>query len=218
MHLGIIMDGNRRFAKKNLLSSISGHQNGFKNLLLITSIAPKYHVKSLTVYALSTENFKNRPTDEISNICMILKKGLEQYSNQLIEDGVKIKFLGNLSVFNQELQGLMANIESKTSNNTKLTLQVCLNYGGRDEIVYAVNQLLGKEFITEQDIKNHLYSPIEPDLIIRTGGDVRLSNFLTWQATYSELYFTDKLWPEFDESDLEIAIRQFQSKDRRFGR
>jgi undecaprenyl diphosphate synthase len=218
MHLGIIMDGNRRFAKKNLLSTISGHQNGFKNLLLITSIAPKYDVQSLTVYALSTENFKNRPTDEISNICMILKKGLEQYSNQLIEDGVRIKFLGNLSVFNQELQDLIANIESKTSNNTKLTLQVCLNYGGRDEIVYAVNRLIGRESITEQDIKDHLYSPIEPDLIIRTGGDVRLSNFLTWQATYSELYFTDKLWPEFDESDLKKALRQFQSKDRRFGK
>jgi undecaprenyl diphosphate synthase len=197
---------------------MSGHQNGFKNLLLITSIAPKYNVQSLTVYALSTENFNNRPTDEISNICMILKKGLEQYSNQLIEDGVRIKFLGNLSVFNQGLQDLMADIESKTSVNIKLTLQVCLNYGGRDEIVYAVNQLLGKESVNEQDIKDHLYSPIEPDLIIRTGGDVRLSNFLTWQATYSELYFTDKLWPEFDESDLEIAIRQFQSKDRRFGR
>jgi undecaprenyl diphosphate synthase len=218
MHLGIIMDGNRRFAKKNLLSTISGHQNGFKNLLLITSIAPKYDVQSLTVYALSTENFKNRPTEEISNICMILKKGLEQYSNQLIEDGVRIKFLGNLSVFNRELQNLMANIESKTSNNTKLTLQVCLNYGGRDEIVYAVNQLIGRESITEQDIKDHLYSPIEPDLIIRTGGDVRLSTFLTWQATYSELYFTDKLWPEFDESDLKKTLRQFQSKDRRFGK
>jgi undecaprenyl diphosphate synthase len=218
MYLGIIMDGNKRFAKKNLLSTMSGHQNGFKNLLLIASIAPKYNVQSLTVYALSTENFNNRPTDEISNICMILKKGLEQYSNQLIEDGVRIKFLGNLSVFNQELQDLMADIESKTSVNIKLTLQVCLNYGGRDEIVYAVNQLLGKESVNEQDLKDHLYSPIEPDLIIRTGGDVRLSNFLTWQATYSELYFTDKLWPEFDESDLEIAIRQFQSKDRRFGR
>jgi undecaprenyl diphosphate synthase len=218
MHIGIIMDGNRRFAKKNLLSTISGHQNGFKNLLLITSLAPKYSIESLTVYALSTENFKNRPTDEISNICMILKEGLEQYSTKLIEDGVKINFLGNLSVFSQNLQDLMADITAKTINNTKLTLQVCLNYGGRDEIVYAVNQLLGRDKITEQDILDQLYSPIIPDLIIRTGGDIRLSNFLTWQSTYSELYFTDKLWPEFDEKELKKAIEQFQSKERRFGK
>jgi undecaprenyl diphosphate synthase len=218
MHIGIIMDGNRRFAKKNLLSTITGHQNGFKNLLFITSLAPKYSIESLTVYALSTENFKNRPADEISNICMILKKGLEQYSTKLIEDGVKIKFLGNLSVFTQDLQDLMTYITAKTINNTKLTLQVCLNYGGRDEIVYAVNQLLGRDKITEQDILDHLYSHIVPDLIIRTGGDIRLSNFLTWQSTYSELYFTDKLWPEFDEDDLKKAIEQFQSKDRRFGK
>jgi undecaprenyl diphosphate synthase len=212
------MDGNRRFAKKNLLSTISGHQNGFKNLLLITSLAPKYRIESLTVYALSTENFRNRPADEISNICMILKKGLEQYSTKLIEDGVKIQFLGNLSVFTQDLQDLMADITARTVNNTTLTLQVCLNYGGRDEIVHAINQLLGRTSITEQDILDHLYSPIIPDLIIRTGGDIRLSNFLTWQSTYSELYFTDKLWPEFDENELKKAIEQFQSKERRFGK
>jgi undecaprenyl diphosphate synthase len=218
MHIGIIMDGNRRFAKKNLLSTISGHQNGFKNLLLITSLAPKYKVESLTVYALSTENFRNRQADEISNICLILKKGLEQYSTKLIEDGVKINFLGNLLVFSQDLQDLMADITAKTINNTKLTLQVCLNYGGRDEIVHAVNQLLGRDKIIEQDILDHLYSPIIPDLIIRTGGDIRLSNFLTWQSTYSELYFSDKLWPEFDEYELKKAIEQFQTKERRFGK
>jgi undecaprenyl diphosphate synthase len=218
MNIGIIMDGNRRYAKKHLLSSLSGHQNGFKNLLKIASLAPKYNIQTLTVYALSTENMKSRSEEEISNICLILKKGLEQYTTKLNEDNVKVQFLGNLSVFTQDLQELMTVMETQTINNSLLTLQICLNYGGRDDIVYAVNKLLGRSNVTEQDILEHLYSPIEPDLIIRTGGDVRLSNFLTWQSTYSELYFTDKLWPEFDEEELAKAIEQYNSKDRRYGK
>lgn len=217
MNIGIIMDGNRRFAKKNLLSTISGHQNGFKNLLSIAALCPKYNIKSLTVYALSTENIKNRSQDEVDNICMILKKGIEQYSSKLIQDGVKVEFLGNLTVFNSELQELMNDITEKTISNNHLILQVCLNYGGRDDIVQAVNKLLHLDSVTEQDILNNLYSPIEPDLIIRTGGDYRLSNFLTWQSTYSELYFTDKLWPEFNEEELQKALNSFTSKERRFG-
>ncbi len=212
------MDGNRRFASNNLLSTLTGHQNGFKNLLLITSLAPKYNIDTLAVYALSTENFKSRSKEEIDNICSILKKGLEQYASKLVADGVKIQFLGNLEVFSKELQQLMIQTVDQTKHNSKLTLQICLNYGGRDEIVYAVNQLLTKQSITEQDITEHLYSSIEPDLVIRTGGDYRLSNFLTWQTIYSELYFTDKLWPEFDEQELAKAIEDYKSKNRRFGK
>ena len=217
MNIAIIMDGNRRFAAKNLLSTLSGHQNGFKNLLNIASIAPKFWVKTLTLYALSTENFKNRDSSEIANICMIVQKGLEQYSQKLIDDKVKVEFLGNLTVFSPELQELIESITTRTRDNTLLTLQICLNYGGRDEIVQAVNKLLNKTEVSEEDITNALYTPIEPDLIIRTGGDIRLSNFLTWQSVYSELYFTDKLWPEFTQADFAEAINEYRGKKRRFG-
>jgi undecaprenyl diphosphate synthase len=218
MHLGIIMDGNRRFAKKNILSTLTGHQSGFKKLLELVKLCPKYNISSLTVYALSTENFKSRSQEELINIINILKAGLYKYKEELIKNGVKVKFLGDLSIFDKELRGLMNELQDRSKENSDLILQICLNYGGRQDILQALNKVKHLDIITENDIDNALYTDINPDLIIRTGGDFRMSNFLTWQSTYSELYFTNTLWPEFTEEELSQCVAKFKSVERRFGK
>jgi undecaprenyl diphosphate synthase len=220
MHVAIIMDGNRRYAKKNLIQTITGHQSGMETLQRILGYCPKYNIETLTVYALSTENFVKRDETEINNIFRVMLEGARKYKRQLIGENVRVRILGKIQRLPQDLQETCENLVDSTKECSRTLLQVCLNYGGRNEIVEAVNTAMknGETEITEEVISKYLYTSLEPDLIIRPGGEFRLSNFLTWQSAYSELYFTDKLWPEFDEEELKKAVDYYQSRNRRFGK
>jgi undecaprenyl diphosphate synthase len=220
MHVGIIMDGNRRYAKKNFLSVALGHQGGFQALNKIVDYCPKYGIDTLTVYALSTENITKRSSEEVSNIFKILIEGARKLKRKLIGEGVRVKFLGRMHNLPDEVVEALNNLMEATKDCSKGLLQVCFNYGGRLEILEAVQLAIeaGEKKITEEIVNKYLYSPLEPDLIIRPGGEFRLSNFMTWQSVYSELYFTDKLWPEFKEQDLKDAVDFYNSRQRRLGK
>ncbi len=219
MHLGIIMDGNRRYAKKNLIEIIQGHKKGVDSLANIIDLCPKYSIDTLTVYAFSTENNHKRGETEVSNLFKIMISSIKKYKQSLIGKNVRVRILGKLQKLPISLQESLNDITESTKQGSKLLLQICLNYGGRSEIIEAVNQAIkdGEKIITEEIISKKLYSNLEPDIIIRPGGEYRLSNFLTWQSVYSELYFTETLWPNFDENDLIKALDFYHSRKRRFG-
>ena len=224
-HVAIIMDGNRRWAKKNNLSTPQGHKEGAENLKRIAKFANKIGIKHLTVYAFSTENWK-RSQEEVGAIMKLLKFYLLDFFNWS-DENIKINVLGRIAELPKDLKDQIHKIEEKTKNNTGLVLNICFNYGGRDEIVKAMKKIAteykeGKielEQINEEAISKELYTKDEPDpdLVIRTSGEMRLSNFLPWQSVYSELLFVEKNWPDFTEEDLDNAIIEYQKRTRKFG-
>lgn len=214
------MDGNRRYAKQNLVQIILGHRKGVLSLENLIELCPKYNIDIVTVYAFSTENFVNRTQDEQNNLFKVITEAARFYKRKLVGRDVRVKVLGKLQRLPEELVEAVDSLVDSTKEGTKVLLQLCLNYGGRAEIVEAVQKALesGEKEITEQTISKYLYSNLEPDLIIRPGGEFRLSNFLTWQSAYSELFFTDTLWPDFGETDLVKALDFYNSRQRRFGK
>lgn len=215
-HIAFIMDGNGRWAKKRMLPRAVGHVNGAATFKKVVRYCFEMGIKVVTVYAFSTENWK-RPKEEIDAIIKLLK----EYIIDGINDGnVKINFIGDKSSLPKELVDLLVDAEEKTKEKTKI-LNIAFNYGGRNEIVNACNKLIkeGKTEITEDDISNSVYTASlpDPDLIVRTAGEYRLSNFLLWQSAYSEFYFTDVYWPDFDKKQLDLAIKSFYNRKRRFG-
>ena len=218
-HIAIIMDGNGRWATKRGFPREIGHKNGAETFKRLVEYCKDINLKVLTVYAFSTENWK-RPEKEVSAIMKLLSRYITECEKNLDKYDLRVKFIGDISVFDKKLVNRIVNLEEKSRNNS-LCLNIAFNYGGRSELVTAVNKLIsnGKGEITEEDISGAIYTAHcpDPDLIIRTGGDLRISNFLMWQSAYSELYFTDVLWPDFNEEELNKAISDFYNRKRRYG-
>ena len=225
VHVAIIMDGNRRWAKKNNLETAQGHKEGAENLKRIAKFANKIGIKYMTVYAFSTENWK-RSEEEIGAIMKLLKLYISDFFKSY-DDNIKVNVLGRVNDLPKDLQSEINKAIDRTKNNTGLVLNICFNYGGRDEIVTATKKiaedvLSGKikiEDIDETMVSNNLYTAghPDPDLLIRTSGEERISNFLPWQISYSEFVFTDKYWPEYDEKEFLKSIQIYQKRTRRFG-
>ena len=225
-HIAIIMDGNRRWAKQRKLDPRLGHKKGAETLENIVKYCNKIGIKYLTVYAFSTENWK-RSKEEVGALMLLLKNYLDDFSKRADTENIRIKVLGNREELSESLLKSLDNAIVKTANNTGLTFNVAFNYGGRDEIVKAVKQIsnlvkennINVEDINEELISNTLYTKDmpDPDLMIRTSGEIRTSNFLPWQLVYSEFYFTDKLWPDFTNDDLDEAINEYTKRTRKFG-
>lgn len=218
-HIAFIMDGNGRWAKKRLMPREYGHKVGAQVFQKITEYCGDIGIHAVTVYAFSTENWR-RPQNEVNAIFKLFDEYIEKAAKSLSEKNIRVIFLGDKSVFKEELRQKMEKLEHDSINNEKI-LNIAINYGGRDEICHAVNECIkqGITNITESDISARLYtsqSP-EPDLIVRTGGEYRLSNFLMWQSAYAELYFTDTLWPDMTSEQVDEAVRVFQSRNRRYG-
>ncbi len=218
-HLAIIMDGNRRWARKRGLPAFKGHVFGRKTLKKALQWCIENKIKYLTVYAFSTENWK-RPKIEVSFLMNFLSKVLQEEVDELHKEKIRMRISGRKEGFPKKIQELIKKAEKLTKNNKKATLQVCLNYGGRSEIIDAVKKISKIKQVTEKIIQKHLYNPDipDPDLIIRTGGEMRLSNFLIWQSVYSELYFTQTLWPDFSKKEFNKIIKDFYNRQRRFGK
>lgn len=222
-HIAIIMDGNRRWAKEKFLPSAMGHQKGVDSLRNTMRLFDSFGIKYLTVYAFSTENW-NRKKEEVEFLMGLLAKTLLNELDDMHKENVKITFLGNISQLNKNLIEIVQNAQEKTRNNTGVNLNIAFNYGSRDEITNAVKEIVKQgikpQDITEQTISEHLYTKDipDPDLLIRTGGEKRISNYLLWQLAYSELYVTDAYWPDFDEKELSKAIIEFEKRNRRYGK
>ena len=218
-HVGIIMDGNGRWAKLRGKERSYGHKIGSNNVEKIVAHAFKSGVTALSLYAFSSENW-SRPKAEVDELMRLLKVYFKKFIGKLLKNDIRLMVMGDLSVLDSELQKVIGEAIEKSSTNTGATLNIALNYGGRQEIVRAVNRLLqdGKE-ITVEGISSQLYTaPIgEPDLIIRTGGELRLSNFMLYQGAYSELYFTNVLWPDFNQEEFDKALEEFGKRNRRYG-
>ncbi|MDO5437289.1 MAG: isoprenyl transferase [bacterium] len=220
-HIAVIMDGNRRWAKEKGLPSALGHKKGVESLKKIVKISDKFGIKYLTMYAFSTENW-NRKKEEVDFLMNLLATTLKSELKELHSNNVKMNFIGNLEALNKNLQEVLNEAVETTKNNTGVNLIVAINYGARDEIVHAVNRILksGLKEVDEKTFEKFLYtsSVPNPDLLIRTGGELRVSNYLLWQIAYSEIYVTKKYWPEFDEEALVLAIKSFQERQRRYGK
>ena len=219
-HVGIIMDGNGRWATARKKNRSYGHQVGSKNVDKIVSHAFKRGVKALTLYAFSSENWA-RPKEEVEKLMRLIEEYLKKFIKKVIKNGVRLKIVGGRDKLSENLVQLINECEEKSKVNTERQLNIALNYGARGEIVRAVNKLvLEDKEITEKSILESLDTAEcgEVDLIIRTGGEKRLSNFLLFQGAYSELYFTDALWPDFDEKEFDKAIEEFSNRNRRFGK
>ncbi|MDO5389265.1 MAG: isoprenyl transferase [Clostridia bacterium] len=225
-HIGIIMDGNGRWAKKRLLPRVLGHRQGAIALDNLLNAAKGLGVEHITVYAFSTENWK-RTEDEVKGIMGILRDYINKYFREYADSDFRVDSIGDLSALSEDLQRDIANLKEVSKNKTGIHLTIAMNYGGRDEIKRAVqkiaedvkNNKINTEDITEGLISDYLDSAGTPDpeLIIRTSGELRTSNFLMWQSAYSEYYITDKLWPDFTIDDFKEAISVYQNRDRRFG-
>ena len=225
-HIAIIMDGNRRWARAQGKPASFGHKAGAKTLEKIVRYANKIGLEYITVYAFSTENWK-RTEEEVSALMMLLQSYLDDYSRRADSENIKVKILGDITALSQGMQKSIINCMERTKNNTGVTFNIALNYGGRDEILGAVKNIAKKiqnnevkiEDITEQMISDNLYTANQPDpdLLIRTSGELRLSNFLPWQLAYTEFLFVDKNWPDFNEKDLDDAIEVYKSRNRKFG-
>lgn len=218
-HIAVIMDGNGRWAKNRGLPRSSGHAAGAETFRAIATYCKNIGLEYLTVYAFSTENWK-RPRDEIDTIMGLLEKYLHEAIEKMERDRVKMTFFGDVSALSPGLRTLIRRTEEISARYDGCQVNICLNYGGRDEIVRAVSRLLKNGGApTAEGIEKYLYSAgiPDPDLIIRPSGEYRLSNFLLWQCAYSELYFTDTLWPDFDKNEMNRAIADYQKRSRRFG-
>ncbi|MBO4407079.1 MAG: di-trans,poly-cis-decaprenylcistransferase [Clostridia bacterium] len=222
-HVAIIMDGNGRWAQKRLLPRKAGHAVGSETFRTIAEYLNKNTgVEYLTVYAFSTENW-SRPKDEVDEIMRLLRKYMDEACSSLLEKNIRLHFLGDLTIFPDDIRSEMERLHALSEKTTGLYVNVAVNYGSRDEIVHAVRALAasGADMtkITEEDIAAHLYTAgqPDPDLIIRTGAEKRLSNFLLWQGSYAELYFTEVLWPDFSPKEIEEALTWFRGRKRRYG-
>lgn len=218
-HLGIIMDGNGRWAKKRGLPRTAGHKEGAEVFRRISKECARLGIENVTFYAFSTENWK-RPKEEVDALMALFKNYLLEAKADFKQAGdIKLRFVGEREGISDDLLTLMDEAETETANHTGTVVNLALNYGGRLEIVKAVNKLIaeGKTELTEDDISNNVYTVPECDLIIRPSGEQRLSNFLLWQAAYSEFWYSDVLWPDFTNDDLYSALREFEKRNRRFG-
>lgn len=225
-HIAVIMDGNRRWAKEKNLPSAFGHKKGVDALKAAMRACDDFGIKYLTVYAFSTENW-NRKKEEVDFLMNLLGETIKNELKEMHENGVVINFIGDLTKLNPKLQNILANAVEVTKNNTGVHLQIAFNYGSRDEIVHAVKNIVEKvqsgkitvNDITEDTISKNLYTKDipDPDLLIRTGGEMRVSNYLLWQIAYSEFLVTKKYWPEFDKNALADAIEEFNRRQRRYG-
>ena len=221
-HIAIIMDGNRRWAKEHMLPSAMGHKKGVDALKTIVKASHSFGVKYLTLYAFSTENW-NRKQDEVDFLMGLLASTIKNELKELHQNEVKLRFIGNIKGLNTELQEILADAENTTKNNKGVNLQIAVNYGSRNELTQAVQRIIEdnvpKEAVTEELLQSYLYTKDipNPDLLIRTGGEMRISNYLLWQIAYSELYITPKYWPEFNEEALFASIEEFAKRQRRYG-
>jgi undecaprenyl diphosphate synthase len=222
-HIAIIMDGNGRWATQRHLPRSVGHRAGVEALRRVVELCDDYHVAMLTVYAFSTENW-GRPKEEVNALMGLLWETIRSDLDRLHQNGVKLRHVGRLEGLDADVQGAIHHMEQLTRDNPKLQLNVCFNYGGRAEIVDAVREIVAEgvptEQITEDMVSQHLYTRDlpDPDLIIRTGGEMRLSNYLIWQAAYAEYYSTPTLWPDFGQDDFVAALDAFAGRKRRFGK
>ncbi|OWW22188.1 polyprenyl diphosphate synthase [Noviherbaspirillum denitrificans] len=222
-HVAIIMDGNGRWATKRFLPRVAGHKKGVETVRAMVEACVERGVEYLTLFAFSSENWR-RPAEEVSLLMRLFMTALEREVAKLHVNGIRLKIVGDLGRFDSKLQEMIASAERRTANNTRLTLTICANYGGRWDIMQAVGKMVtanpGVTDFSEEQLSQHLsmaYAP-EPDLFIRTGGEERVSNFLLWQLAYTEFYFTETFWPDFDGAALDLAIQSFQQRERRFGR
>lgn len=219
-HIGVILDGNGRWAKKRGLERLSGHEEGAKAIERLLSCAKKYHIEVISVFAFSTENWK-RSKQEVDGIFEILKNLIEEKGDSFVENGFVLRVMGDVSRLDQELQSLIKDLIERTKKNCGVVFNVGLNYGGRAEIVRAANLALGKNLktVSEKDFEELLYTNglPDPDFIIRTSGEMRLSNFMLWQAAYSELYFPKFFWPSLNERKFVKCLIEYSKRDRRFG-
>jgi undecaprenyl diphosphate synthase len=218
-HIALVMDGNGRWASKRFLPRIAGHRQGVESLKRLVKASVQRGIRVLTVFAFSSENW-SRPADEVSGLMDILAMALAREVSQLQRDGVRLHFIGSREGLSERVSRGLDEAELATRANSTLTLNVCFNYGGRWDIVQAASTLAkAGEVITEQTLSAALSTALsgDPDLIVRTGGEYRLSNFLLWQAAYAEMHFSALLWPDFDEAALDAALFDYASRERRFG-
>jgi undecaprenyl diphosphate synthase len=223
-HIAIIMDGNGRWAKNRFLPRVAGHKRGVETVRTAIKACVERGVEFLTLFAFSSENWR-RPTEEVAFLMQLFITVLEQEVTKLHENGIRFKVIGDVSKFEPKIIEFIRNGEALTAENKRFTLTIAANYGGRWDVMQAVHKLIEEQphlasSFDEADLMPYFalnYAP-EPDLFIRTGGEKRISNFLLWQLAYSELYFTDTLWPDFDSRALDLAIQSYQQRERRFGR
>jgi len=222
-HIAIIMDGNGRWAKERFLPRAAGHVKGVESVRKMVKACVNRQIPYLTLFAFSSENWR-RPIEEVTFLMELFVSSLEKEVANLHANNIRLKVIGDITAFNEKLQNTILRAEEKTATNTSLTLTVCANYGGQWDIMQAMEKMLLahplRTSFTPKELKPYLsmaYAP-EPDLFIRTGGEKRISNFLLWQLAYTELYFTDTFWPDFDDKALDDAILSFQRRERRFGR
>lgn len=222
-HIAIVMDGNGRWAASRGLPRLSGHRAGTENLRRVIRACVDLNIKILTIYAFSTENW-GRPSEEVEGLMMILEDVIDKELDELNAEGVQLKHIGRLDQLNPRLREKVLNAVDITKNNDRLTLCIAWNYGGRDEIICAIRKMIRDEIdpanVTEDLVSDYLFTAgiPDPDLVIRTSGEMRISNFLIWQSAYSEWYFTPTLWPDFDRDELEKALQAYSQRDRRFGK
>jgi undecaprenyl diphosphate synthase len=219
-HIAVVMDGNGRWAKKRFLPRLAGHKEGVTSLRTCVQGCMKRGVRVLTVFAFSSENW-NRPADEVSGLMELLGLALTREVKELKANGVRLYFVGDRSALSEKLITAIQAAESDTAQNERLIFNVCLNYGGRWDIAQAASRLASSSAAITPESLNAAMAMAhvpDPDLFIRTGGEQRLSNFLLWQAAYSELYFSQKLWPDFDDTELDAAIAAYSGRERRFGK
>jgi undecaprenyl diphosphate synthase len=225
-HIAIIMDGNGRWATQRKLPRVAGHAKGVEAVRTIVEACAKRGVEYLTLFAFSSENWR-RPSEEVAFLMRLFVSALERETARLHKNGIRLRVIGDLSMFDARIQALVRRGEARTARNTRMTLTIAANYGGRWDILQGIRQLVGQTAadghavpVDEASFAQHLamaYAP-EPDLFIRTGGEQRISNFLLWQLAYTELYFTDTFWPDFDDAALEAALASYRARERRFGR
>lgn len=223
-HIGIIMDGNRRWAAKRGLPVTKGHEAGVRALEKIVDHCLERGIKTLTIYALSTENWRKRAKEEVKGIFGLLLRLVEEKKEEYRKKGIKLAVLGEFQAFPKKIVRAIGEMLRIVKRHERLKVNVALNYGGRDEILRAVKRIIKEkvppEKVNEKVFNKFLYTngEADPDLMIRTGGEIRLSNFLLWQLSYAELYFTDTLWPDFSPAKLDKAIAEYQNRQRRFGK
>ena len=220
-HIAIIMDGNRRWAKERNLPSMVGHKKGVEALKATMRAFDDFGIKYLTVYAFSTENWNRKP-EEVNFLMDLLAQTLKNELDEMNENNVVISFIGDTTKLSDKLQKILANAVETTKNNTGVNLQIAFNYGARDELVHAVKSIVAEGItdITEETISSHLYTKNipDPDLLIRTGGEMRVSNYLLWQIAYSEFIVVPEFWPEFDRDKLAECVLEYKRRNRRFGK
>lgn len=222
-HIAIIMDGNGRWANQRSLPRLKGHRAGAQNVRSVVNCLNQYQIKYVTLFTFSTENW-NRPQDEVNGLFRLFENTVKRYIDELDENNIRLRHLGRIGQLPPSLQSALQNAVAQTANNTGMTLSFAINYGGRAEITDAVRRIAADKIppqeIDEKLIGNYLYTAGLPDvdLLIRTSGEYRVSNFLTWQTTYSEFYFTDVYWPDFDKLEVEKALAAYSRRKRRFGK